>query len=60
MLDKRGKQSVFIQHEVKLKQKRNKKSSFKVPDMPLKKLLVMDEVNDGGSVTSRNDYGNYS
>ena len=55
MLDKRGKQSVFIQHEVKLKQKRNKKSSFKVPDMPLKKLLGMDEVNDGGSVTSRTD-----
>ena len=47
---------MFIQHEVKLKQKRNIKAKFKIPDMPLSKFKAIQEVNDeDGSVTDKTD-----
>ena len=47
---------MFIQNKVKLKQKRNIKSKFKVPDMPLNKLKAIKEVNDeDGSVTDKTE-----
>ena len=47
---------MFIQHEVKLKQKRGAKAKFKIPDIPLSKFKVIKEVNDeDGSVTDKTD-----
>ena len=46
-LDKRGKQSILIHHEVRIKKKT--KRVFKVPNMPLSELEIINEENEDES-----------
>ena len=49
--------SIFFKHEVRVKVKKEKRFTFAVPDMPLKRMRVIKEDGneDGSSVTSKTD-----